>query len=233
MTARLVLVRHGQASFGAKDYDRLSETGHRQARLAGKALSLRRPSIGRVVVGSMRRHQETAAGCLEGMGRAEPFETDPGWNEFDHEELIRVQEPRYRDHLVLHREMALAPDPEQAFLSLFRASFSRWVSGRHDGDYRESFAAFRSRVAEAARRAIDTAGSAAPSGAVLVVTSGGPIAAAVAARLGLPPLGLLRLAFRLANAGITTLTLSEEGLSVEELNDHRHLAGEPGLLTHR
>ena len=102
MTVRLVLVRHGQASFGEKDYDRLSETGHRQARLAGEALARRRPPIGRIVAGSMRRHQETAAGCLLGMGRPGPVETDAGWNEFDHEELIRAQVPRYGDHLVLH-----------------------------------------------------------------------------------------------------------------------------------
>ena len=230
MTVRLVLVRHGQASFGEKDYDRLSETGHRQARLAGEALARRRPPIGRIVAGSMRRHQETAAGCRLGMGRPGPVETDAGWNEFDHEELIRAQVPRYGDHLVLHREMALAPDPQQAFLSLFRAAFARWTSGRHDGDYRESFPAFQARVAAASRRAAESAG---PSGSVVVITSGGPIAAGVAGRLGLPPQGLLRLAFRLANAGITTLAFRESDLSVEDLNDHAHLADEPGLITHR
>ncbi len=230
VTARLVLVRHGQASFGAKDYDCLSEAGHRQARLAGEILARRRPSIGRIVAGSMRRHQETAAGCLVGMGRPGPVETDAGWNEFDHEELIRVHEPRYEDHLILHREMALAPDPQQAFLSLFRAAFSRWTSGRNDGDYRETFAAFRARVAAASCRAAEATR---PSGPVLVVTSGGPIAATVAGRLGLSPEGLLGLAFRLANAGITTLAFRGSGLTVEDLNDHAHLADEPGLLTYR
>jgi len=34
----VLLVRHGQASFGADDYDVLSETGIEQSRMLGRAL---------------------------------------------------------------------------------------------------------------------------------------------------------------------------------------------------
>ena len=34
----LYLIRHGQASFGTDDYDRLSDLGHEQSRLAGRHL---------------------------------------------------------------------------------------------------------------------------------------------------------------------------------------------------
>ena len=37
--SRILLVRHGQASFGADDYDDLSPTGHEQSRVLGAALS--------------------------------------------------------------------------------------------------------------------------------------------------------------------------------------------------
>lgn len=230
MTARLVLVRHGQASFGSPDYDLLSEIGRRQSQLAGLALAARLPRFDRVVSGSMRRHQETAAGCLSAMGHPATWEKEDGWNEFDHEELIRVHEPRFANDTVLHREMALVPDAEVAFLTLFRAAFARWASGRHDGDYRETYTAFRTRVATAVSRAIASAGR---SGSVLVFTSGGPIAAAVGDRLGLNPERMLSLAFRLANAGITELSARGDGIAVETLNDHAHLEGEAGLLTHR
>ena len=53
----LLLVRHGQASFGKSDYDRLSPGGHRQARLLGADLARRglRPVANAVgaVVGEM------------------------------------------------------------------------------------------------------------------------------------------------------------------------------------
>ncbi|MFP2905716.1 histidine phosphatase family protein [Pyxidicoccus sp. 3LFB2] len=38
------LVRHGQASFGAADYDQLSETGLAQARVLGETLRPRLPA---------------------------------------------------------------------------------------------------------------------------------------------------------------------------------------------
>ncbi|NUQ87355.1 MAG: histidine phosphatase family protein, partial [Glycomyces artemisiae] len=55
----LLLVRHGQASFGADDYDVLSETGWEQARLLGRWLAERRVTPTAVVQGGMRRHRET------------------------------------------------------------------------------------------------------------------------------------------------------------------------------
>ena len=60
------LVRHGQASFGAADYDLLSERGERQARVLGLALASTMPRVGQVVCGDMRRHRQTAEACLLG-----------------------------------------------------------------------------------------------------------------------------------------------------------------------
>ena len=43
----VLLVRHGQASFGAEDYDRLSALGEEQSRLLGSSLAARgvRPEV--------------------------------------------------------------------------------------------------------------------------------------------------------------------------------------------
>ena len=67
---RLLLVRHGQASFGADDYDALSELGHEQARVLGESFARRgiRPEL--VLSGSLRRHEGTVAGILDGLGEA-------------------------------------------------------------------------------------------------------------------------------------------------------------------
>ena len=58
----LLLVRHGQASFGAADYDELSALGEEQSRLLGASLAARgvRPDV--VLRGSMQRHRQTADG---------------------------------------------------------------------------------------------------------------------------------------------------------------------------
>ena len=60
--AELVLVRHAQASFGADDYDKLSELGWRQSRWLGEYFAERGIAFDRVVRGSLRRHAETIAG---------------------------------------------------------------------------------------------------------------------------------------------------------------------------
>ena len=70
----VLLVRHGQASWGAADYDRLSSLGEQQSRVLGAALASRgvRPDL--VVRGAMRRHRQTAEATAAGAG----WSTDVG-----------------------------------------------------------------------------------------------------------------------------------------------------------
>jgi hypothetical protein len=85
----VLLVRHGQASFGDDDYDRLSELGRRQAERTGRWLvdrGLRRPVA---MHGSLRRQRDTASLALDAAGlRVEP-RIDPRWDEYDHIDLVR------------------------------------------------------------------------------------------------------------------------------------------------
>ena len=46
-----------------------------------------------VVAGEMKRHAQTAAAVLEGAGWSAPVEVDPGWNEFDHVQMLQAHEP--------------------------------------------------------------------------------------------------------------------------------------------
>jgi phosphohistidine phosphatase SixA len=57
----VLLVRHGQASFGAADYDVLSDLGRRQAEIVAGSLAERGYRPARLVGGTLRRQRETAA----------------------------------------------------------------------------------------------------------------------------------------------------------------------------
>ena len=83
---QVLLVRHGQASWGADDYDVLSETwAGRSAGLLGACAGLRRDRPRRwCCAAAMRRHRETAEALLDGGGWDAPAEVDAGWDEFDH-----------------------------------------------------------------------------------------------------------------------------------------------------
>ena len=58
----LYLVRHGQASFGEADYDRLSPMGHQQSRRLGEYFAGQGLVFDAVITGTLRRHAETFAG---------------------------------------------------------------------------------------------------------------------------------------------------------------------------
>lgn len=232
--ATIYLVRHGQASFGADDYDVLSPLGVAQAETLGRALAPRLPTVDLVVTGAMRRHRETAAACLGAMGAgvaagAGASLEDAGWNEFDHDAVLAVHEPRYRDRGAWMA--SLGPDPGEAMRRTYGDAMARWIGGAHDG-YPETWSAFRARAEAALATLVARLGR---SRTALVFTSGGPIAAIAGALLGVPEDARLHIAGQLVNAGVTKLVAGARGVRLSTLNDHAHFDGPtvaPGLRTY-
>ncbi|MBS4752498.1 histidine phosphatase family protein [Nocardioides sp. zg-ZUI104] len=229
---RLYLVRHGQASFEADDYDALSVTGHEQARLLGRVLAERGVAPDLVVRGDLRRHAETADGLLEGLGRSGAVAVceDRGWNEFDFDHVVRAARPDFTSRTALLAELAAAGDARAGYQRVFEEATQRWSGGAFAEEYDEPFAAFVERV----RVALHAAAGAQPEhGTVLVVSSGGPIG--VVASLALAGDATLwgtlnRVA---VNTGVTKLLHGGRGLSLLTYNDHSHVEHDRRLLTYR
>ena len=85
----LYLVRHGQASFGAADYDNLSELGHRQSVRLGEYFAGKGLQFDAVITGTLKRHAQTWAGIAQGAGLTHQPLDWPGLNEYDSHALIR------------------------------------------------------------------------------------------------------------------------------------------------
>jgi broad specificity phosphatase PhoE len=228
----IYLVRHGQASFGAADYDQLSALGIEQSRRLGTWLAASGQRFDRVVTGTLRRHRQTADECFavhrERGARCE----DAGFNEYDHREMLCRYDPRLATPEAVRSLIDAHPNPRRAFQELFAAAFARWVSGAHDADYRESFAIFRGRVLGALERLV---AAAARAERLIVFTSGGPIAVITQSLLGLADERVAALNFSLANAAFTTAFFGASGLRLGTLNAFQHLQqpGEPTLVTYR
>ena len=219
----VLLVRHGQASFGAADYDVLSPTGHEQSRVLGAALAARGVAADTVVVGEMRRHAETAAGVLEGAGWSADPVVDAGWNEFDHDQVLGVHDsPTARE----------GESEKAAFQRWFEEATRRWTSGEDEDLYDESFAAFTSRVDASMER---LAASLPARGTAVVLTSGGAIAWTVASLLADDTATRTDLWLRLnpvsINTGTSTIVRGGRGTTLVAFNAHDHLS--PDLLTYR
>ncbi|WP_148572485.1 histidine phosphatase family protein [Nocardioides caldifontis] len=240
----LLLVRHGQASFGAKNYDALSEVGHEQSRVLGAALRERGVVPDLVVRGGMRRHEETAAGLVEGLGAEISCEVDKGWDEFDFEHVVEVHKPLYRNTALMIADLARTLRPKQAFQEVFEEATRRWTSGEWDDEYDESFPAFQERVVAALERARELL---ALHRTVAVVSSGGPIAMAVTTLLGAEAAGLGGGATSTAhvaatfgalnrvavNTAVTKVLSGRRGLTLSTYNEHAHLEGDRRPLTYR
>src|SRR6201989_1278565 len=64
----LLLVRHGQASLGTADYERLSDIGRRPAHGKGARLARTDLVIDRMVSGGLTRQRDTAQAVLDALG---------------------------------------------------------------------------------------------------------------------------------------------------------------------
>lgn len=225
------LVRHGQASFGAADYDALSEVGLEQARVLGEALRARLPQVDAVFTGTLKRHAQTAEGCLASMGLSLAPQRMAGLDEFDHQEIIARFEPRFADHTRMVEALAEAPDPRRAFQEMFTRAVARWTGGGHDSDYTEPWSAFQARCLRALEELVQGLGS---SKTALVFTSGGPITAISRELLHIPVAHAFQLNWTLANCGITKVIYSERGRYLSSLNEHGHFEGSRrALITYR
>jgi len=218
----ILLIRHGQASFSAADYDDLSPLGREQAREVGKALAARALEPSLILCGQLRRHQQTATECLGEMGIAPTWEVDPGWDEYDHNEVLGGLDARFRSQAAIAAELALHENPSRAFQTIFDKAVARWVDEAHHASYRESFPQFCARIEDALARLHARLGR---SDTALVFSSGGAISVVCRKLLGLADVRALTLSESIANASITKLIVGGRGITLSTLNDHAHFEG--------
>jgi broad specificity phosphatase PhoE len=234
---RLLLVRHGQASFGADDYDVLSDVGHEQSRVLGRRLAASGVVADPVLHGTLARQRDTAASLAGAAGWTGPgADVDARWDEFDHVAVTAAHgapDGPTADMRAMDR---------RAFQEAFEQATARWSAGEPPtpgptpgpapSPAPEPWAAFVDRVRAALAAAADRAG---PGRTALVVSSGGPIALVTALLLGADDAALpavwARLNTVVVNSGVTTVVVGSTGTRLLTFNAHDHLP--PELLTYR
>ncbi|HET9141872.1 histidine phosphatase family protein [Actinophytocola sp.] len=199
----IYLIRHGQASFGAADYDVLSPVGEQQSKVLGEELRRREIRVDQVASGTLRRQLATAAACLPVAEIDLAARQDVRWNEYDHLALVRESLPPGEE-----------PPSTREFQNLLDAALLAWIgesaqAGRAWSEFQDG--------ACAALAELD--------GNALVFTSGGVISAICARLLGLPPQGFLALNRTMVNAGLTKIVRGRSGTSLVSYNEHGHFEG--------
>jgi len=202
------LIRHGQASFGAAEYDELSDLGREQSRTVGLALAEREVRIDRAVSGALRRQRDTAELCLKAAGLDCGFAVDDRFDEYDHLGLAE------------HLAGTSVPTSSREFQAVLDAALGQWISGELAPAGMPSWPEFGDRVWAGLEEVLSGLGRG-ESGAVF--TSGGAITTICARLLGLGPAGCVAMHRVVVNAGITKIVSGRGGIALISFNEHAHL----------
>jgi broad specificity phosphatase PhoE len=209
----LHLVRHGQASFGADDYDQLSALGQRQCVRLGEHLRQRGQRFDAVLTGTLTRHRQSLAGIREGLAdETLPAALElPGLNEYDSHAVVRA----------IHPEPLGRPDTPEKYrehFRLLRRGLQAWMEGRSAPQGMPTYARFVAGVADALDRV-----RLGPHERVLLVSSGGPIATAMGQVLGLAPEVTIELNMRIRNSAVTEFAFTPKRHMLLTYNTLPHL----------
>ena len=207
----LYLVRHGQASFGAADYDQLSELGQRQSVRLGEYLANKGVTLDAVLTGTLRRHQQTYAGIAQGAGLGlEPLQW-PGLNEYDSDAVIATIHP--------HKlEKPDSPEMYRHHFRLLRDGLTQWMNGVVSPKGMPTYPDFLAGVTSALDHVRKQ-----HMGNVLIVSSGGPISTAVGHILGTTPETTIELNLRIRNSSVTEFAFTPKRHMLVTYNTLPHL----------
>lgn len=227
----IYLVRHGQASFGAESYDKLSPNGELQAKILGQYFKDILKEEPYVVAGSMHRHQQTANLALAESFSDVEINTHAAWNEFNHQQVFAQYEPRFKEPHLLKADVAKAENPRAYLSKIFEGAMQRWTEGNFHDEYDETWPEFKTRVETALQDLCDELAITKPRYAV-VFTSGGVISVAAGKMLELNPNKTFALNWAIANSSFTTLRLVGNEPQLLSLNEHHFIkAHDSQLLT--
>lgn len=235
--SEIYFIRHGQASFGEKEYDRLSPIGIRQAELLAQHMLHTKQSFDAIYCGTMERQKNSAhelTGCYSKSDFPVPdILVSPDFDEYDSFSVWDSQIP-----LMLKEDPALSVTIEKArtdrksFQRIFEEVMLRWVSGNYDQKGVSTWAGFKKRVINGLSKIMETHSS---GRKIIVFTSGGPVSAVVQYALGLSDEKTIELSWQVLNSSVTRFKYSSKGIMLYGFNDIAHIETENdrSLITYR
>ncbi len=238
--SKMTLIRHGQASFFAADYDRLTSLGEDQSRLLGRYWADRDCRFDQVYMGPRMRQQQTAQCIGESFRQAGIDWPVPTvlW-ELDEYDLTGLKDhlvpalmdrdPNFASLVAANKQSALPIDQLRSFQLMFEQLLLCWQSEDIPLSNVESWSDFRNRV----EMAVGEIQRNAPKGCrVAIVTSGGFIGTATQWTLAAPARSALELNWRVRNCSLTEFVFTRDRLTLDSFNAVPHLP-DPTHWTYR
>ncbi len=233
----LFMARHGQASFGKENYDVLSDLGVKQSGILADFFVNMNIRFDALYSGTMERQHKTAeiitARLRERGVPVPPHGLMPEFNEYDTRAIVSAlmgdlikEDPSMAD------EMERFFTDRRAFQKIFERVMLRWISGRYDVQGVETWKEVKARVAGGLSRVMRQNGR---GKTVLIVASGGSIAASVQHVTDLPDEAAMRINWQMVNTSVTRFMYNDARMTLQSFNNFSHLeiAGGVDMVTYR
>lgn len=234
---KIVLIRHGQASFGAENYDNLSTLGHLQTQSLGKMFSQTRQQVDNVVSGEMQRQQDSLSNFCQFYQNTNllKFDNLSQLNEFDHETVLFRGNLGFSNKKELQHFLKTQEKPQRTLMQLFDKSVERWQSGEFDSDYPESWQQFVERSWQGLQTVISNTND---NQCTAIFTSGGVISCILQRILQVSPKQAFDFNLQIANASVTHLLVKRDTILLQTFNEFSYLYSyqtteNPNLITWR
>ena len=215
--ADIYLVRHGQASFGKANYDKLSELGAQQAHWLGDYFKHRKTQFDAVFMGDMVRHRETQEGIANGIASESyslpKVQTNSALNEFNFQAVAAAYLARFPEQKVPEGA------PASEYYRLLRKAMLSWSQDELDHTLLdETWNAFEGRVSEILRTLQHS-----DAKRILVVSSGGAIAMMLKQILGYSDAMVINMNLQIRNASFSQCFANAKGIHLNNFNSVPHL----------
>jgi broad specificity phosphatase PhoE len=215
--ATIYLVRHGQASFGAENYDKLSALGCRQAVATGEYFRDAGVHFDAVYSGDLSRQRETARLVLLSQPKLVPHHIDPRFNEIENDAQLKYLMPEVvKLNPMIEALVKKGLSSSKDYQKVIDAVFNFWVSPACKDSRIQSWSEFSDGAQQAIKKIMDDQGNGKTIG---VFTSGGTLATIVAQVLGLGGDRTYQLYEPIFNCSVTQLFYNQSKISLSYFND--------------
>jgi broad specificity phosphatase PhoE len=235
--SELILVRHGQASFGKASYDKLSEKGVEQVRILARHWQELGEQFDHVYSGTLLRQKETANELL-GLVKGTPIASieNAAFNEYNGDPLMRVYLRDHAESAGFDTPLNWPINDERLFQTVFEAACAKWIRGElkptlDDANF-EYWQDFQDRVYAAVDEIMARHGG---GSRVLISTSGGVIAMVLQRVLQFPDQAVITTNWMVRNSSVSRVKYGQGKVSLTQFNSLPHLerSGLQEMITYR
>jgi broad specificity phosphatase PhoE len=233
----LFLIRHAQGSFGKGTYDKLSETGRKQAVILAEYFHNINIKFDEIYSGTLERHKDTAKEYISTSKAKDiiipEINYDSRLNEYNAEEIFTILLPALLEEkpdLRVHLERLYTD--KKSFQIIFKEIMTMWTSGNHDMKGTATWDDFTRDVYSFLNDRMEDHSS---SKKIAVFTSGGPISAIIMKILSLNIGTSMHIMNRIVNSSITRIRYTTYKMMISSFNEYSHLeqAGGKDIITYR